>query len=279
MEDTNLVYVPVSVIIPCYCCADTIGRAVGSIAAQTRLPQQVFLVDDHSPDEGKTLRTLNEIKDHHKNRLNVIVLSLTHNQGPSAARNTAWNQASHHYVAFLDADDSWHPRKIEIQFNWMENNPEIKLTSHQTVCLDSKQSFPDLPADWKTKPISAMQQLVSNRFPTRTVMVRRDVPLRFEPSKRRSEDYLLWLNFVLRGHTASHLTLSLAASYKPNYGDSGLSEDLWQMELAELDTYRRLYQEKLISAPAWVSLICWSLAKHVQRTLINATRQAIRRAS
>ncbi len=53
-------YVPVSVVIPCYCCEDTIERSVVSVMNQTGLPIEVILVDDASPDQGRTLSKLRE---------------------------------------------------------------------------------------------------------------------------------------------------------------------------------------------------------------------------
>ena len=42
---------PVSVIIPCYNCSETIEKAVDSIAKQTLIPKEVILVNDNSPDQ------------------------------------------------------------------------------------------------------------------------------------------------------------------------------------------------------------------------------------
>jgi len=53
--------VPVSVVIPCYCCADTIGRAVESVMAQTILPAEMWLVEDGSEDGGRTIAVLYDL--------------------------------------------------------------------------------------------------------------------------------------------------------------------------------------------------------------------------
>ena len=47
--------VPVSVVIPCYRCAQTLGRAVASVAAQTSLPMELILIDDASADETRSV--------------------------------------------------------------------------------------------------------------------------------------------------------------------------------------------------------------------------------
>lgn len=56
-------HVPVSVVIPCYCCEGTIERAVGSVMKQTALPVEIFLVDDASPDHGRTLNKLRQLQE------------------------------------------------------------------------------------------------------------------------------------------------------------------------------------------------------------------------
>lgn len=106
-----------SVIIPCYRCASTIERSVASIASQTMLPAEVILVDDKSNDT--TIDKLRQLKDLYKNDW-IKIISLPVNSGPSVARNTGWDAATQDYIAFLDADDSWHHKKIEIQYNWMK---------------------------------------------------------------------------------------------------------------------------------------------------------------
>jgi glycosyltransferase involved in cell wall biosynthesis len=57
------------------------------------------------------------------------IISLKRNGGASIARNIGWEQSTHDYVAFLDADDAWHPRKIEIQYTWMQNHQEVALVA------------------------------------------------------------------------------------------------------------------------------------------------------
>ena len=55
---------PVSVVIPCYRCADTIARALASVAAQTLVPEEVILVEDGSPDS--TLERLRQLEESHE---------------------------------------------------------------------------------------------------------------------------------------------------------------------------------------------------------------------
>lgn len=267
---------PVSVIIPCYRCAGTIGRAMGSVMAQSALPAEVWLVDDASDDDGCTLAALDELQRLYSDRTTVGLIPLAANGGPSAARNAGWEASTQPYLAFLDADDAWHPRKIEVQYSWMRARPGVVLTGHPYI-LTKPDSFlpgqPDdrhtLPADWRALPVNPCRLLLSNRFSTPCVMLRRDLPHRFEPAKKHCEDYLLWLQLVLEGYPAWSLELPLAYIFKAPFGERGLSAELWKMEKGEVDAYWRLYRQGAIGPAAFCGLSLYSFFKFLRRGVIK----------
>lgn len=255
--------VPVSVVVPCYRCADTIERAVASVAAQTARPDELWLVDDGSGDD--TPATLHEMRARYGDWVNV--LALPRNGGPSVARNAGWERASRPYVAFLDADDAWHPEKLRIQHDWMARHPEIALSGHRYVRVTGDGEPYPIPPDWRARRVGRVRLWLSNCFPTRTVMVRRDLPQRFLAGKNRSEDYLLWLQIVQAGNPAALLDVPLAYRFKAPYGDGGLSGDLWKMELGELDTYRRMCAELPAGVLVFGPLAGFSLLRHLARVV------------
>lgn len=256
---------PLTVVIPCYRCKDTIERAVASVAAQTWRPAELILVDDASGDITP------EILYYLQNRYGsnwIKVILRQENGGPGVARNSGWDVATQPYVAFLDADDAWHPRKIEIQLKYMEAHPEVAITGHRSCWLREEEPLPPLPENYTIKPVPRWQMLISNRLPTRTVMLKRNLDFRFEPAKRHSEDYLLWLRIVCSGYKAAFIDLEMAYLYKAPYGAGGLSGQLWEMEKGELDTYRRLRNERLISWPTFLALSTFSMAKYIRRLVV-----------
>lgn len=107
----------VSVIVPVYQGERLIVGAVESILAQTYEHLEVIVVDDGSSDE--TLRRLSEIAD---SRVRVISQA---NGGTAKARNTALSLARGTYIAFLDSDDRWFPRKIETEVNLLREVPDV----------------------------------------------------------------------------------------------------------------------------------------------------------
>lgn len=257
-------YADVSVIIPCYRCAATIGRALESVLHQTLLPGEVFLVDDHSNDAQKTLRALFELRDAHPSA-NIQVLTLDKNVGPGGARNAAWSRANKTYVAFLDADDTWHPAKLALQLEWMLTHPEVALTAAKTEKLLIAEPIKDIGSPLMGQPISPFKLLLRNNLPTRTVMVRRDIDFRFDPTKRYAEDYWLWLLIVFSGLPAHVLDAPLGFTHKSEHDSHSLSAHLWKMWLGEVDTYRRLRRAGLVSLPISFMCIFFSLIKFMIR--------------
>jgi glycosyltransferase involved in cell wall biosynthesis len=265
--------VPVTAVIPCYNCAKTIERAVGSVYAQTHKPAEVILVDDCSNDG--TLAVLHKLAARYPPGW-IRVIALPDNAGAGEARNAGWDKAIQPYIAFLDADDSWHPQKIEIQYGWMSAHPEACLTGHACRQLGpddgdaAKSNFQ--PEAARFAPVSKRSLLFSNRFPTRSVMLRRTLPAQFAKGKRHCEDYLLWLEIVCGGFSTFCCEWPLAYLYKAPYGEEGLSAQLWKMEQGELDAYRRLYRKGCIGATNYTGLCAWSLLRFARRLMKTALR-------
>lgn len=262
----------VSVIIPCYRCAETIARAVDSILNQTLLPAELILVDDASGDG--TLSVLQSISSAHPKLIKLIAFQ--ENEGVSDARNAGWEAATQLYVAFLDADDAWHPKKIEIQYQFMTANPEIAMSGHAHRRLSAPNEQPNWPiGSWTVKPISKSGILVSNQFVTPSVMLKREILFRFSEGKRHMEDHLLWSQIICAGLPVVKLSAELAAIYKFAYGVSGLSAASWQMQQGEWKNYWQLGCTRRISKPLVFLLCFYSLLKYMRRVLISLWRHLL----
>jgi len=262
---------PVSVVIPCFRCEGTIARAVESVMRQALPPAEILLVEDCSGDGGRTLNALRELqKTRSEGIIKVIVMEK--NGGAAAARNRGWDAATQPYVAFLDADDAWHPDKLKIQYQWMAGHPDVDICGHQIKVVSSAAEIGSPPEPVAAIRIERRSWLFSCRFSTISVMLRRDLPFRFEAGKRHAEDYLLWLRIALNGHDAWRIEAPYAFCFKPLYGSGGLTENLWEVEKGELDTYRRIYREQLISFVAFAGLAVFSFMKYLRRLALAALR-------
>jgi len=256
---------PVSVIIPCYRSAQTIARAVESMYFQTQLPAQVILIDDASGDGS--INFLHELQSAYPN-LNIVIDSLESNLGPGAARNRGWELASEPWLAFLDADDAWHQNKLEVVWGWIKLNPNTVLLGHLTKqAINENELLSSAPTGIiSSECISFSKMLISNRFYTRAVMVRRDIPFRFR-DRQYAEDYLLWLEIILSGMSAYVLNQALAFSFRPEFSAGGYSGQLWAHEKRELRSWRYLYRINKISFLTLCFAISWSYVKYLRRVL------------
>lgn len=263
---------PVSVVIPCYRCTATIDRAIASVAVQSRLPAEVIVVDDASGDG--TREHLQALAAAHPPGW-IRVLGLERNEGAASARNAGWAAATQRYVAFLDADDTWHPRKIELQYGFMEAHPEVALSGHgHTIVRADKPPEPvaDTGVAWH---LPRRPLLMSNRFVTPSVMLRRELQQRFRPGRRHMEDHLLWLEVQGAGRRVVRLSAPLAYVYKPMYGAGGLSAELWAMEKAELENYWILRRAGSLGPLATIALNAYSLLKFARRLVVSTTRRSL----
>jgi len=274
MGEALMYFADVSVIIPCYCCSKTIGRAVDSVLKQTMLPKEIILVDDLSNDHGATLQKLLEIKDSNQNTL-ITIITLDKNDGPGTARNAGWDQALQSYIAFLDADDSWHPKKIEIQYGLMMSNQKIALSFHRSQQIESNESLVFDLAKFNVKSLTFRSLLLSNYVPTRSVMLKKSLPQRFYPGKRHAEDYLLWLKIAYAEGGIWFTDLVLSYSYKCDFGEGGLNSFLYKSHVGVLDTYKKILADRLISHLTYCALVIFESIKYIRRIFLVHFRGGI----
>jgi glycosyltransferase involved in cell wall biosynthesis len=274
MKDTSEIRAPsgalpsvsVSVVVPCYRCSKTIRRAVTSVAAQTCRPLEVILVDDGSGDD--TLDTLLDIqRQYGSDWLKVIPLDV--NAGASAARNAGWDIASGGLIAFLDADDAWHPEKIRVQHEFMMAHPEFTLTGHGHRQLDAVPASHPRIGQVTHDVVSYRTLLLSNRFITPSAMIRREAPFRFHSTKRHMEDFYLWLTVAANGNRIAILDAELAYIFKAPFGELGLSADIVAMEKGELDCYWKLRQQGLLGTLSTAALSAYSCTKFLRRIAVS----------
>ena len=261
--------VPVSVVIPCFNCAKTIDRAVKSVLKQVVLPAEIILVDDASEDE--TLTILNEM---HRNNPNQIkVVRLLCNKGVGSARNAGWEVATQDFIAFLDSDDTWHPDKLRIHYDYMKRHQDVSISGHLCEFVPDVKVPPEALLKTTVTEIDFVSLLFRNAFSTPTVMVKHDILIRFKEGKRAAEDILLWQQIALLKLRIVRLESVLAYVHKPLYGSAGLSANLWEMEIGELSNFTTLYRSKYIGIFLYITVTIFSIIKFIRRVLITKLKK------
>lgn len=114
--------------------------------------------------------------------------------------------------------------------------------------------------------------LFRNPIPTRSVILRKDLPYRFG-EKMHAEDYLLWLHLAYNGKNLWKLPMPLAFAFRPDFSAEGFSGSLLKHELCELRVYKSLYQADLISLRLCLFAGLFSVLKFFRRCLIVLKRQ------
>lgn len=110
----------VSIIMPTYNTASYVVEAVKSVFTQTYSPIELIAIDDGSTDG--TLEILKSFGD------NVRIISDGTNVGIGGARNKGIRVARGEYIAFMDSDDIWNPKKLERQMKQLADNASLDIS-------------------------------------------------------------------------------------------------------------------------------------------------------
>lgn len=258
--------IQVSVIIPCYKDSTTLRGAIESILNQTYQDFEIIVVNDASPETAGIEEIL-------KNYPSVVYVKNDHNLGLAGARNVGIKKANGVYIAFLDADDEYHPRKLELQRRYIEDNTAIacdvqifkeqrpKITIFKQV---DKANIREVFGDFKF--------CFQNYLTGASILAPKLLLLKaggYDESLRSCEDYDLWLRLLSLNVKLIHLRLPL---YYYRFNPDGLSKNVnaisfWELEAVKRHLKRnaRSLKFRFLKYPIWISWLC--------RHLIRATRE------
>lgn len=194
----------VSVVIPYYNGAGFITRALDSVVGQSYGTPEIVVVDDGSAEDPS--RLLEPFLDSGRVRL----LRHTSNKGIAAARNTGIRASRSEFVAFLDQDDTWLPRKLELQLADLGDAPDRDVG---LFFADVGEGTPGgrvrklatrgrIPSDLNSLPREAQLRALfgGNLIPLISAIVRREcfatVGLFDESIKGGADDYEFCLRLV-----------------------------------------------------------------------------------
>ncbi len=190
----------VSVIIPAYRAAETIGRVLASVVNQTLKPREAIVVDDGSDDGTYEAATAMA------ERMNGIALKVYRqtNQGAGAARNRAIQEASCRYVAFLDADDEWLPEKLQQTMPYLSGTENVLASHNVCVVEDAKVTLIDCARRFAEADERFVALYRRGYISTSTVVARRDAVMAaggFDTTLPNGQDFELWLAILRRPGT------------------------------------------------------------------------------
>lgn len=165
----------VSVVIPCFNAMKFISNTIESVCHQTYTNLEIIIIDDKSSDN--TVRTVNALR-LLDSRVRLIELP-KNNGAPATPRNVGIQAARGNWIALLDADDIWHPRKLELQMQALsEHGAQMCSTQMKDFYNEREIVFSAPPQPSLIQRISLTQQLLKYRTPTSSIVVWRDLILR-----------------------------------------------------------------------------------------------------
>ncbi len=162
----------VSVVIPCFNAAQFVDKTIESVLAQTHANFELIVVDDKSTDDSVRV-----VQSYVRTDPRVKLIQMPRNAGaPAAPRNAGVAIAQGEWVAFLDADDIWHPRKLEMQMRALaEHGVQMCSTQMKDFHDEREIVFAAPPEQPRIERISLTQQLLKYRTPTSSIVIRRDL--------------------------------------------------------------------------------------------------------
>jgi glycosyltransferase involved in cell wall biosynthesis len=177
----------ISVVIPTFNRLELLKQSLDSVRRQTFRDFEIIVVDDGSTDgtwewlQGQEdLRSLRQP-----------------NSGIAASRNNGAAAARGRWFAFLDHDDLWAPEKLQIQADFIEDNPDVALVAALHVRLGKRYSIPSRPT-WIKGDL--LEKVFSESFiHTSSVVIKRDVFEKiggFPTQYRFADEFDVWLKIA-----------------------------------------------------------------------------------
>jgi glycosyltransferase involved in cell wall biosynthesis len=217
----------VSVIIPFYNRETYIDEAIQSVLAQTLKPLELIVVNDCSRESSR--RYLDRYSEVCK------IVDLPVNVGLAGSRNAGVREARGRFVAFLDDDDLWLPRKLEVQRAYMRDHPECAIV-HCAAWFFYKDGTEEYYKRFDPGPMTLAQSITNSYWAIiPTCMARTDVMKAvqgFDVAYRECEDRDFIIRCCAAGYRVEGLTEPLARVRR--IGQDGLTSRHWRLYRTDL---------------------------------------------
>jgi len=179
----------ISIITPTFNRFDFIRDAIESVLTQTISNWELLIIDDGSTDDTKTV-VASYLSDP---RINYFFQD---NQGQATARNNGLMHSKGQYICFLDSDNLWKPKKLEIQYESMVSNNNIDVVYGDGETINESGEVIST-ANMKRYSGNITEQLLRDNFVSFNTAMVRTACIKgiggFDNSVRFGDDYDLWL--------------------------------------------------------------------------------------
>lgn len=194
----------VSVIMPAYNSARFIMDSIRSVQEQTYTNWEILVINDASVDQ-----TGEKVKQIMANDDRIKLFNNTNNLGAGFCRNKGIKASKGDYIAFLDADDLWKPKKLKTQLKFMEENRlAVCFSSYERISENGKSRGEIVEA----LPFLTYQKLEKANYIGNLTGIYHTAGIGkiYGPQIRKRQDWGLWLAAVKKGGTAKSIREPLA---------------------------------------------------------------------
>lgn len=208
-----------------------VQEAIGSVWAQSYTSFELVVVDDGSNDG-----TAGELAKYSSG----LRLVSRERSGVAAARNYGVSIANGRYLAFLDSDDLWAPKKLEVQTAFMERHPEFQICQTDEIWIRNGARVNPKTKHQKPNGDVFRRSLELCVVSPSAVMMRKELFNRvggFDEDFPVCEDYDLWLRIAVN-HTIPLIPIALVIKRGGHLGQ--LSHSLWGMDRYRVQSLRKL---------------------------------------
>jgi len=201
----------ISVIIPAFNAEDFLNESVSSVLKQTYKNFELIIVDDSSTDKTKEIAKRFAESDE---RVKIITNKINRKRAGSINRGIKFSSGE--FITFLDADDKYLNKTLEMQYSFMRKNPKIDMIYGATKFFgfENGRTTPLnlIGLDLRKLLLERKKLDLSTKTPGQffgigggiascSVMIKRNVfkKCKFDEKLRNSEDYDLWFQIIGKG--------------------------------------------------------------------------------
>lgn len=194
----------VSIIMPNYNCGPFLRMAIDSVLSQTYGNWELLIQDDASTDESQTI-----IEEYAAREPRIKFGRNDRNEGAALSRNKAIERSEGEYLAFLDSDDVWLPKKLEMQLAFMQAH-DCDFSFTQYAHIDEKGRLTGREAKVVKKLTYA--KMLRHCWPgCLTVMYRQDLHRKiYSENVERNNDHALFLRVLKNCRNACGIPTCMA---------------------------------------------------------------------
>ena len=242
----------ISVVIPTFDRASVLPRALDSVVRQTRSPAEVIVVDDGSTDDTAELV---------ERRFPSVRLLRQVNRGVSAARNRGIEASESEWIALLDSDDEWWPRKLERQMSALKERPELRVCHTDEIWIRHGRRVNQRRIHAKRGGWIFEHCLPRCAMSPSSIVIHRSVfdeVGMFDEELPACEDYDLWLRICSRYPV---LCVDEPLVVKHGGHEDQLSRQVWGLDRFRIRALEKVIDSGHLSEADWQASVAMLLEK------------------